>query len=96
MEEFWENITLYMNQLHSMELFLLEELENCEGSFEDFDLLSLGKLTQSHGSNSNSSSPKSRNHISSSLTGSKDDHKKPALEEWEINLYQVEFHKRSK
>lgn len=41
MAEFWKNITLYMDQLHSMELFLLEELENCEGGCENLDLLSL-------------------------------------------------------
>ena len=38
---FWSGITCYMDRLHSMELFLIEELENCEGSFEDLDLHSL-------------------------------------------------------
>lgn len=41
MDEFWANITLYMDRLHSMELYLLEELDNCEGSFDGFDLLAL-------------------------------------------------------
>jgi len=34
-----------MDKLHSMELFLLEELENCEGTYEDLNLLSLATDT---------------------------------------------------
>jgi len=39
------SITTYMDKLHSMELFLLEELENCEGTYEDLNLLSLATDT---------------------------------------------------
>ena len=133
---FWSGITCYMDRLHSMELFLIEELENCEGSFEDLDLHSLAG--GEHPPSSSSSIPTlsddavnkmtqnelkdalisllaaqkeskqlpppspikrqkslSQNSFSSkfSLTKrSKDD--RPALEEWEISLYDVEFHKR--
>lgn len=93
MEEFWANITLYMDQLHSMELFLLEELENCEGSFEDLDLLSLGKSLIGNERSAKSLSQSQK--CPPSPTKSKD-HERPALEEWEISLYDVEFHKRSK
>lgn len=135
MEKFWVGITLYMDQLHSMELFLLEELKNREGSFEDLDLLSLERggnqaspqvtvdavskmteeelrqalvslLTQKESklpapaSSSKSHAKKKKTHsrntsLSSfawSIDGSGD---RPSLEEWEISLYDVEFHKRS-
>ena len=73
------SITTYMDKLHSMELFLLEELENCEGTYEDLDLLSLATDT-----------PK-MNTPTSSPSKSKDIER-----EWEISLYDVQFHKRSK
>lgn len=129
-----------------MELFLLEELENCEGSFEDLDLLSLGKSQPSQSildalgmSASSSASHKS---VVEAVGGMTQDELKDALisfvtqkgtkqplnvidtgsdtnvngktesqmsplsspreneraalgEEWEISLYEVEFHKRS-
>ncbi|KAL7532647.1 hypothetical protein ACHAWF_004204, partial [Thalassiosira exigua] len=136
MEEFWTQITLYMDRLHSMELFLLEELENCQGSYEDLDLLALGSsrsnssvakpsLSASDVNNmsqeekdalvslltkkfsesdvrsapddddavppSNSPSPAPRSQ--SPMRRAKDG-EKSILEEWEISLYDVEFHKR--
>lgn len=146
MEDFWAGITLYMDQLHSMELFLLEELENCEGGFEDLDLMSLGsgvqssqsalnleRLSLSFGGVSEHNTVETVSKMTqeelkdtllsllaqtfthkecqpSQLPVSPDkskagkaqlpsparikDHQKPALEEWEINLYEVEFHKR--
>jgi len=36
MEDFWARITLYMDRLHSMELLILEELDCCIGSLEEF------------------------------------------------------------
>jgi len=148
MEEFWSGITLYMDELHSIELFLVEELENCEGSYEDLDLLALGGaqltetalsngapqiatlsfdgassesildavgkmsqeetknalmsfLTQSHNKSQTSASSnpsKRKNSISSqpSSPAKFRDSERPPLEEWEISLYDVEFHKRSK
>jgi len=68
-----------MDKLHSMELFLLEELENCEGTYEDLDLLSLATDT-----------PKTN---TPTLSPSKS---KDIEREWEISLYDVQFHKRSK
>jgi hypothetical protein len=41
MDEFWADITLYMDKLHSMELLLLEELDQCEIKLEELDILSL-------------------------------------------------------
>ena len=71
-------ITTYMDKLHSMELFLLEELENCEGTYEDLDLLSLA--TDTPEANTPTSSPSKSKDIE---------------REWEISLYDVQFHKRS-
>mmetsp|Transcript_5673 Transcript_5673/g.12454 ORF Transcript_5673/g.12454 Transcript_5673/m.12454 type:complete len:538 (-) Transcript_5673:949-2562(-) len=151
MKEFWAGITLYMDQLHAMELFLLEELENCEGGFESLDLLSLetqqqsqlnfehsalmfkgtsqksvtekvrrmtqeqlketlvSLLTQKECKSSKlptSSDRSNREKVAQSLslrsssplrslspTRTRDD-ERPALEEWEISLYEVEFLKR--
>lgn len=78
MDSFWINITCYMDRLHTMELFLLEELENCEGGFENLDLLSLSGGSPQHLSAPSTSSP----------SRPKD------IERWEISLYDVEFHKR--
>lgn len=44
-EAFWSGITLYMDKLHSTELILLEELDYGKKSYQDLDLLSLGKVT---------------------------------------------------
>ena len=68
-----------MDKLHSMELFLLEELENCEGTFEDLDLLSL-ETDNTQKTNTPASSPSKSKDIE---------------REWEISLYDVQFHKRS-
>ena len=146
MEEFWASISLYMDELHSMELFLLEELENCEGNFEDLDLLSLSKSRPSQSfldalgimatsSASNKSvidavggmtqdemkdalisfvmqkgtikplnttdtgpdnSLKGNTELQVSPSLSRRENERAALgEEWEISLYEVEFHKRS-
>ena len=76
-----------MNKLHSMELYLLEELENCEGSFDAFDIRSL------HNMHNDDNEPSA---VIQSPTRSTIDHERPALEEWEISLYEVEFLKRSK
>jgi len=127
MQEFWAGMTLYMDQLHSMELFLLEELGNCEGGFEDLDLLSLGsmaktsqpvlhigrlslsfggaweqntvdavsKMTQDLLAQQKECQPSGNAKVAIPSPATTKD-KRPALEEWEINLYEVEFHKRSK
>ena len=87
MEEFWSGITVYMDRLHSMELFLLEELENCDGNFEDLDLLSLGIDT---------AGKESKQQPTTSVDRSDSANDSPALEEWGISLYDVEFLKRSK
>mmetsp|Transcript_7123 Transcript_7123/g.16190 ORF Transcript_7123/g.16190 Transcript_7123/m.16190 type:complete len:711 (+) Transcript_7123:178-2310(+) len=97
-EEFWASITIYMDRLHGTMLFLLEELENCEGSFEDLDLLYLGRsLGKGQPSQSNLNDAKNltpnKNPLSSSIMKTKE-HDGPALEEWEISLYDVQFHKR--
>jgi len=140
MEEFWNGITLYMDTLHSMELFLLEELDNCQGGFEDLDLLSLGKdrhslsplslansaislygtsqqnaietinkmnqeelkdallslLTQKDGVPKKTDSLEIENieNIPQAPSIVSKDLERPVLEEWEISLYEVEFHKR--
>eukprot|EP00578_Thalassiosira_sp_NH16_P006022 CAMPEP_0181137074 /NCGR_PEP_ID=MMETSP1071-20121207/33517_1 /TAXON_ID=35127 /ORGANISM="Thalassiosira sp., Strain NH16" /LENGTH=705 /DNA_ID=CAMNT_0023223815 /DNA_START=158 /DNA_END=2278 /DNA_ORIENTATION=- len=85
MEEFWSGITVYMDRLHSMELFLLEELENCDGNFEDLDLLSLGIDT---------AGKESKQQPTTSVDRSDSANDSPALEEWGISLYDVEFLKR--
>jgi hypothetical protein len=74
MDEFWYAITLYMDRLHAMELFILEEMENCEGSYDNLDLLSLHdeKLAQNQRQQSILPPRSSR------------DEKRPELEEWEI------------
>ena len=143
MEEFWAGISLYMDQLHSMELFLLEELDNCEGGFEDLDLLSLGRgqpsrstlnlegsalsfdgtsqqgametvsrMTQEELKDTlvsfltqkeckSSQPPVSHDRSNGEINAQTSSparlkyHERPELEEWEISLYEVEFHKRS-
>lgn len=112
MDEFWANITLYMDRLHSMELYLLEELENCQGNFDGLDLSSFQeKWEQGAVGPANrvkEESPKDAlmflsNHEESHTQlqnqngpffppKSKDD---SDVEEWKINLYDVEFYKRS-
>jgi len=142
MEEFWAGISLYMDQLHSMELFLLEELDNCEGGFEDLDLLSLGRgqpsrstlnlegsalsfdgtsqqgametvsrMTQEELKDTlvsfltqkeckSSQPPVSHDRSNGEINAQTSSparlkyHERPELEEWEISLYEVEFHKR--
>jgi hypothetical protein len=117
MDEFWANITLYMDRLHSMELYLLEELGNVDGSFDEFDLLTLQeKWEQNEGEATKSlvqGDPKFGFTPVSTQTASHVDEKYAfqnqsslfippkskgcsELEEWEISLYDVEFHKRSK
>mmetsp|Transcript_8641 Transcript_8641/g.18152 ORF Transcript_8641/g.18152 Transcript_8641/m.18152 type:complete len:749 (-) Transcript_8641:74-2320(-) len=49
MEEFWTRITLYMDRLHSMEMLLLEELEQCE-CLDGIDQYSLDQVNDSNGS----------------------------------------------
>ncbi len=91
-DQFWYAITLYMDRLHAMELLILEELENCEGCFDSFDLLSLKDEKLALSPETHSSSTR----LPSILPMRSKDEKRPELEEWEINLYEVEFHKRSK
>ncbi len=117
MDEFWANITLYMDRLHSMELFLLEELENVDSSFDEFDLLALQEKCEQNEKGATKSleqgdpkygfapvSTQKASHVdakyafqnqSSSFIPPKS-RDGPELEEWEISLYDVEFHKRSK
>lgn len=96
MEEFWAGITVYMDRLHAMELFLLEELENSDGNFDTLDLLTLRKTQQSElGQNRVVEKSQYDNHQALSPKESKDQDWQ-ALEEWGINLYDVEFLKRSK
>lgn len=135
MQEFWVSITQYMDKLHLMEVGLLEELENCncEGTFEDLDLLSLsstvvdGEQRKSAEEAANKMTLKELKDAFISLSVEKDgrvhqrgsavseearrpsasqapaaassdiskENERPALEEWEISLYDVEFHKRS-
>lgn len=89
-EEFWAGITLYMDRLHSMELLLLEELDHCGISceLEDLDLLSLEPTASSHLSK--------QNDVAKMLPESNLDTMKERLDlkDWEISLYDVEFHKR--
>mmetsp|Transcript_30583 Transcript_30583/g.69837 ORF Transcript_30583/g.69837 Transcript_30583/m.69837 type:complete len:723 (+) Transcript_30583:339-2507(+) len=80
MDEFWEGLSLYMDQLHAMELYILEELDNC--SFETFDLLSFDE--DGNGAES----------IEKELAIPGNLAEKPSLDEWEVSLYEVEFHKR--
>ncbi|KAL7538067.1 hypothetical protein ACHAXR_010157 [Thalassiosira sp. AJA248-18] len=134
MEQFWSEMTLYMDSLHSMELFLLEELENCEGSSVDLDLLSLEREQPSrsilHGAlegfdlsavstmtkeelkdalvsflTPKETKPQSLASPAAGSSGKRlvksrsasicsKDSERHALEEWEISLYDVEFHKR--
>ena len=91
-EEFWANITLYMDRLHSMELFLLEELDNCQGNIKDLDLLSLSTGTPSQTTSSAKSDGSDQNDLLPSVKSNEEE--RPALEEWEISLYDVAFKKR--
>jgi len=63
-----------------MELYILEELDNC--SFETFDLLSFDK----NGNGAES--------IEKELASPSNLVENPSLDEWEVSLYEVEFHKR--
>ncbi|KAL9184179.1 hypothetical protein ACHAXT_002265 [Thalassiosira profunda] len=138
MEEFWASISLYMDELHSKELLLLEELENTDssGSFDELDLLSLGRPPsksveavnqmnedelrsalmslmaqkerklpplpspkkgkpghrRTHSQTSSGKPDRRRTNSQSSLFPKSDD--RQHLEEWEIDLYEVEFVKR--
>lgn len=69
-----------VDQLHAMELYILEELDNC--SFETFDLLSFDE--DGNGAES----------IEKELAIPGNLAEKPSLDEWEVSLYEVEFHKR--
>ena len=93
-DQFWYAITLYMDRLHAMELLILEELENCEGCFDSFDLLSLKDEKLALSPETHSTPTELTQH--SILPMRSKDEKRPELEEWEINLYEVEFHKKSK
>lgn len=97
-DQFWYAITLYMDRLHAMELLILEELENCEGCFDSLDLLSLKdeKLAPSLETQIPTELTQHQRQPSILLPMRSKDEKRPELEEWEINLYEVEFHKRSK
>lgn len=84
MDEFWARITIYMDTLHSMELLILEELDQCDNMQDDLDLLTLktnitNKIPQSN--------------IAKTL-GKSSVHEDHGLREWEISLYDVEFQKR--
>lgn len=107
MEEFWSNITLYMDRLHSMELYVLEELDNCEGSFDGFDLLTMQeKWEKSSKVAANRSTQEDLKEGFIPVSTQEANLNAPfippkpkdgsELEEWEISLYDVEFHKRSK
>ena len=93
-DQFWYAIPLYMDRLHAMELLILEELENCEGCFDSFDLLSLKDEKLALSPETHSTPTELTQH--SILPMRSKDEKRPELEEWEINLYEVEFHKKSK
>lgn len=135
MQEFRVSITQYMDKLHLMEVGLLEGLENCncEGTFEDLDLLSLssavvdGEQRKSAEEVANKMTLKELKDAFVSFSVEKDvrahrqgsavldearrpsasqapaaaspdkskENERPALEEWEISLYDVEFQKRS-
>ena len=90
MDEFWHAITLYMDKLHAMELFILEELENCEGCFDSLDLLSLQDETMTSLETLTAGPPSTQTPPKSNEAN------KPELKEWEISLYEVDFLKRSK
>jgi hypothetical protein len=99
MGEFWHAITLYMDRLHAMELFILEELENCEGDFDNLDLLSLEDEKLAPLETDTAGSPSTQNGHSQyqrQPSWKSDEGKRPELKEWEISLYEVEFLKRSK
>lgn len=111
MEEFWANITLYMDRLHSMELYLLEELDYCDGRSDEFNLLALQeKLEQNAKGTTNRTKQDDPKYgfipTSTQTSFAVQNQNSPfispklndisELEEWEINLYDVEFNKRSK
>lgn len=77
MDDFWAGITLYMDKLYSMELLILEELDNCSYDLEEIDLLALSTNTTKNMS-----------------TVTTKDATDIELKEWEISLYDVEFHQR--
>ena len=84
MDEFWARITIYMDTLHSMELLILEELDQCDNRQDDLDLLTLK-------TNMTNNIPESN--IAKTL-GKPSVHEDHGLREWEISLYDVEFQKR--
>ena len=84
MDEFWARITLYMDTLHSMELLILEELDQCDNRHDDLDLLKLK-------TNTNNTIPESNVVKTLGNSNVDEDH---GLKEWEISLYDVEFQRR--
>lgn len=88
MQDFWAGITLYMDRLHSMELLLLEELDQCNDKSDQLDLLLLEPKPSKHNSNTQEIVSKLRTPNINTVEESHD------LKDWEISLYDVEFHKR--
>ncbi|EJK52598.1 hypothetical protein THAOC_28110 [Thalassiosira oceanica] len=80
MQAMQENLRLNFDVLQFQNLYILEELDNC--SFETFDLLSFDE--DGNGAES----------IEKELAIPGNLAEKPSLDEWEVSLYEVEFHKR--
>ena len=98
-QEFWEMITLYIDQLHALELLFIEELQtswmsSCSGEEEEETPItplsspSEGTITSTASKSPLSTIPLENLDVFPSITPPH------SSKEWEIDLYEIEFRKR--